>query len=227
MTTPAIEGVGQPLVAARHAMYRILGTLLLPPTEERLATIVTALPTLTNITQPLDGTAGHRAWTDLLRSLESLDDSDLEVMASEYTSLFLSGSRDLTVQPFESSHVEVSEYDIATVSAAVESSYRQANVALVSSGQLPDHLAVELEFCAYLCHCEGDAEDDVAAARWRDDRRTFLHAHLLRWLPAFIAELRRVMPESLYATVAETALSVAEDDRLLIEAIAQLARVEA
>jgi len=163
---------------------------------------------------------GHRAWTSLLRRLESLDDDDVERMGTEYTSLFLSGSRDLTVQPFESSHVPVSEYEVASVSAAVEARYRRTGLQLASKGELPDHLAVELEFCAYLCHQEGDATDDEEAARWRAERRAFLSDHLVRWLPSFAEKLARVMPQSAYLRAAEVARAVTADDLVVIDAFA-------
>lgn len=206
--------------AAQHAVYRVLGSFFLPPDPDRLATLVAAVPELERVTWPLVGMAGHRTWTGLLRLLESLDDDDVERMGTEYTSLFLSGSRDLTVQPFESSYVPVSEYEVASVSAAVEARYRRAGLQLTSKGELPDHLAVELEFCAYLCHREGDEIDDNDAGRWRAERRAFLSDHLVRWLPSFAEKLAHVMPDSPYLQAAEVARAVTADDLVVIEAFA-------
>jgi TorA maturation chaperone TorD len=163
---------------------------------------------------------GHRGWTALVRRLGSLDDDDVDRMRAQYTGLFLSGSRDLTVQPFESSYARVSEYDIATVSAAVGTRYRRAGIQLASKGELPDHLAVELEFCAYLCHQEGDAHTDADAAHWRAERRSFLLDHVVRWLPDFAGKLARVMPDSFYAEAAQVVRAVTADDLVIIDALA-------
>lgn len=206
--------------AAQHAVYRALGSFFLPPEPDRLATLVAAAPELERVALSLEGMTGHRAWTALVRRLASLDDDDVDRMRTQYTGLFLSGSRDLTVQPFESSYAKVSEYDIATVSAAVEARYRRAGIQLASKGELPDHLAVELEFCAYLCHQEGDAEADVDAAQWRAERQSFLVDHLVRWLPDFAGKLARVMPGSVYTEAAEVVRAVTADDLVIIEALA-------
>lgn len=206
--------------AAQHAVYRVLGSVFLPPEPDRLAMLVAAVPEIERVAQPLEGMAGHRAWTSLVHRLGSLDDDDVDRMRTQYTGLFLSGSRDLTVQPYESSYAPVSEYDIATVSAAVESRYRRAGIQLATTGELPDHVAVELEFCAYLCHQEGDAVSDVDAAHWRAERRSFLDDHLIRWLPDFAAKLARVMPDSLYTEASEVVRGVAADDLVIIDALA-------
>ncbi|MEX0985479.1 MAG: molecular chaperone TorD family protein [Actinomycetota bacterium] len=206
--------------AAQHAVYRVLGSLFLPPEPDRLARLVAAAPELERVALPLEGMTGHRAWTALVGRLGSLEDDDVDRMRTQYTGLFLSGSRDLTVQPFESSYAQVSEYDIATVSAAVETRYRRAGIQLASKGELPDHVAVELEFCAYLCHQEGDADTDVDAARWRAERQSFLIDHLVRWLPDFAGKLARVMPESVYTEAAAVVRAVTADDLVIIDALA-------
>ena len=216
--TPSEAGAGS-VAAAMNAMYRVLGSLFLPPTDERMATLVTAVPELRRLTAPLDGLPGARAWASVLDDLASVDDDELARMGSDFTSMFLSGSRELAVQPYESSHVQVSEYDVATVSAAVESCYRRAGVEPTSRGELPDHLAVELEFCAYLCHREGEADDGPSASRWRADRAAFLTEHLLRWVDVFATEISRAQPASRYAPWAAAARAVAEDDLIVMDAL--------
>lgn len=219
MTRASEDLAGGSPAVAQHAMYRVLGSLFLPPTDERMATVVVAVPELARVTETLEGMAGHRAWLRLLRRLEALDDDDVDRMATEHTNLFLSGSRELTVQPYESAHVPISGFDVATISASVESCYREAGVALTSTGELPDHIAVELEFCAYLCHREGEADGDDDAGSWRGTRASFVTGHLLRWAPSFVGSLNAVMPETIYLEAARTAVAVAQDDLVVIEAL--------
>jgi TorA maturation chaperone TorD len=220
MSVRAVDGHLSGVPSAQHAVYRVLGSFFLPPEPDRLATLIAAAAELERIAGPLEGMTGHRTWSALVRRLGSLEDDDVDRMRTQYTGLFLSGSRDLTVQPFESSYAQVSEYDIATVSAGVESRYRRAGIQLASKGELPDHVAVELEFCAYLCHQEGDADTDVEAAHWRAERQSFLVDHLVRWLPAFAGKLALVIPGSVYAEAAEVVRAVTADDLLIIDALA-------
>lgn len=204
--------------AAFHAAYRVLGSLFLPPEEERLATMVVAAPELRSITRPLSDLSCGASLFQLLSRLERLDDHDVERLGADHVGLFLSGSRDHVVQPYESWHVQAEDHNRPTVGAALSVRYREAGLMVGLPGELPDHVAVELEFCAYLCHREGDAEVE-AVHRWRRERRTFLVEHPLRWLATFERALAASMPETLYVGFARTARMVVADDRMLLDVL--------
>ena len=203
--------------AAFHAAYRVLSTLFLPPDEERLATVVTAIPELRSIAWPLSNLTCGALFDRVLKGLERLEDPDVERLGSDNAALFLSGSRDHAVQPYESWHVGVDGYEQPSVSAALSARYRAAGLAVGIPGELPDHVAVELEFCAYLCHQEGDAGTRAERRRWQRERRTFLAEHPLRWLTVFEGELAASMADSLYLGFARAARAVAVDDRMLLD----------
>jgi TorA maturation chaperone TorD len=211
-------GTSLPLATAFHAAYRTLGTLFLPPEEERVATLVEATPELVRLTDVLADLPSHPGWLRLLDRLGALDDAAFERLAADHTNLFLSGSIDLAVQPFESSHVPISVYDVGLIGAEVDARYRRAGLRTAGPGHLPDHVTVELEFCAALCHLEADAEDERVASRWRSERRGFLEGHLVRWLPAFVSALEAKRPQGLHAQAATVARGVAGDDLLVIAA---------
>jgi TorA maturation chaperone TorD len=204
--------------AAFHAAYRVVASLFLPPEDARLATVVMAIPELRSITWPLSNLACGASLDRLLTQLEGLDDADVERLGTDHAGLFLSGSRDRAVQPYESWHVEAGGYERPTVSAALSSRYREAGLVVGLPGELPDHVAVELEFCAYLCHQEGDAEE-AAVRRWREERRSFLVEHPLRWLDAFERALTASAPDTPYVGFARTARLVATDDRMLLDVL--------
>jgi TorA maturation chaperone TorD len=205
--------------AAFHAAYRVLASLFLPPDEDRLATLVLAAPELRSLLWPISNLTCGDHLDQVLTRLEALDDPGLERLRADHAALFLSGSRDHGVQPYESWHVGAGDYEHATVSATLSARYRKAGLAVGLRGELPDHVAVELEFCAYLCHEEGDAVDDAAARPWQRERRAFLVAHPLRWLAAFEEALAASMPDSPYVGLARTARVVAADDRMLLEVL--------
>ena len=205
--------------AAFNAAYRVLSTLFLPPDGERLATVVTAVPELRSIAWPLSNFACGDALDRILARLERFEDADVERLGADHTALFLSGSRDHAVQPYESWHVGAGGYEQPAVSAALGSLYREAGLAVGLRGELPDHVAVELEFCAYLCHQEGDAREEEARRRWQRERRVFIAEHPLRWLTAFGSALAASMADSLYVGFARTARVVAADDGMLLDIV--------
>ena len=115
-----VEELEAPTTAAAfHAAYRVLTTLFLPPEEERLATAVTAVPELRSIMWPLSNLACGSLLDRLLTRLERFEDADVERLGADHVALFLSGSRDHAVQPYESWHVGVGGYEQPTVSAAL------------------------------------------------------------------------------------------------------------
>lgn len=69
-----------------------------------------------------------------------------------------------------------------------------------------DHLAVELEFLAFLSLKEAHALEGQKAAQvdiCRDAQRKFLKDHLGRWLPAFGDCIKRKLPEGAYTKVTQ------------------------
>lgn len=205
--------------AAFHAAYRVLATLFLPPEDPGLATIVTAVPELRRILRPLRNLACGDPVDRLLTELEGLVDEDVERLVGDHTALFLSGSRDEAVQPYESWHVGVDGYRQPVVSAELSVCYREAGLTAGLAGEPPDHLAIELEFCAYLCHQEGDADDAGSRRRWQGMRRAFLREHTLRWIGSFERGLAAARPGSRYVAFARAARLVAEDDDMLLETL--------
>jgi TorA maturation chaperone TorD len=205
--------------AAFHAAYRVLSALFMPPADQRLATIVTAVPELRRILQPLRNLACGGPLDGLLTELEGFTDEDVERLVSDHTALFLSGSRDRAVQPYESWHVGVDAYRQPAESAELSACYREAGLAVGLAGEPPDHVAIELEFCAYLCHQEGDADDAGSRRRWQATRRGFLRDHPLRWIDSFERGLTASGPDSRYVGFARAARLVAGDDHMLVEAM--------
>lgn len=82
--------------------------------------------------------------------------------------------------------------------------YREAGLELVT-GQIPDHIGVELEFMQYLCAREAEAlkmGDEASAQQCRQWRATFLYNHLLQWVPAWGAEVEASASHVFYRSMA-------------------------
>jgi DMSO reductase family type II enzyme chaperone len=67
----------------------------------------------------------------------------------------------------------------------------------------PDHLALELEFMAFLLRKERLADTAEQASICANAQRGFLRDHLAWWVPSFAAGLRRKAQRGFYATVAQ------------------------
>lgn len=95
----------------------------------------------------------------------------------------------------ESAYLDPTGRRRGLITAAVERAYAEAGLALSpsASGELPDHVALELEFLSHLCAGEETAwrrrRADEAAA-FLDRERRFLDEHLLRFLPSLVRRVR-------------------------------------
>ncbi|GIV00076.1 MAG: hypothetical protein KatS3mg014_1691 [Actinomycetota bacterium] len=207
------------LAAPRAAVYRVLASALLPPTEERVATLVAAAPEIVARIRPLRPMAFYPQTEALLRRLASLSEDEIERLRETYATLFLSGARGAPA-PYGSAYL--SPQPAPMVAAAVDAAYRAAGFVVDADGEAPDHVAIELDFLAALCLREAEAEEagrEAEAAELRRREGAFLREHLLPWLPAFEAAIARAAPGSLLAETVAVARRFAEHDVALLEAL--------
>ena len=90
------------------------------------------------------------------------------------------------------------------VARALRQQYRQCGAAAAEPGS-EDHVAVELEFMAYLCVREAGAwgaEMPETARQLRRQQGNFLDDHLGRWLPDFCGQIEGRPGESFYICLA-------------------------
>lgn len=104
---------------------------------------------------------------------EKGDDSFYYALAVEYTRLFVNAVPRVPCPPYESVYRENTTMGESTL--AVLARYREAGLEVLGSFQdLPDHVAVELEFLHFLL-----AKGDIEA------HNAFLREHLSTWVSAF------------------------------------------
>ncbi|HKZ76040.1 MAG TPA: molecular chaperone TorD family protein, partial [Actinomycetota bacterium] len=204
----------------RRTVYRVLAGLFLFPDRERLATLATAAPEVRRRTEPLRDLAFFPSWDALVGKLEGLSDGDVERLQEEYTALFVSGAHGRSCPPYESAYAGGPGLESGLIGADIEAVYASVGMGVVATGELPDHLAVELEFLSFLCGEEAGSADPSDGDAWRARQHAFLSKHLLRWLPTFVSGLRAVDPGGFYRGAAEAALEFAGHDKVLVEALA-------
>jgi DMSO reductase family type II enzyme chaperone len=151
---------------------------------------------------------------------------ELEV---EYNRLFV-GPGAPRVYPYESLYRGSMSLVMGPSVGEVLQAYRRAGLTINAAlKDLPDHVAVELEFMARLCCEEARAESagraDLAL-RLKQEQRSFLDAHLATWLPAMCERVIRETTSTIYRGVAEIAATFVGWDRERLDA-EQLSGVEA
>lgn len=117
-----------------------------------------------------------------------------EDLRVEHARLFL-GPFEVAAPPYGSVYRDGPKVLMGPSTLAVQRAYRKAGLTLAPDfHEVPDHVAAELEFAAYLL--AGDGGDAAAAAA------VFLREHLLPWAPAFCDRVEAESRNGFYATLA-------------------------
>jgi putative dimethyl sulfoxide reductase chaperone len=183
------------IAQARGAIYRLLSRCFYEPTPQLLEDIARGpsasllqnllttfqVGTLEEMLAPA-GNGAARA--------SAGDGSLVESLKAEYDRLF-EGPGHVQVPPYESVHrTDVPEIErgllmgCATLDA--KRRYAEAGLAMAKGfTDLPDHIAVELEFMCYLCTKEAEAGGATRDGRFVKAQREFLREHFMKWLPDF------------------------------------------
>ena len=143
-----------------------------------------------------------RAWTKGHKGKEQQLLLDLQV---EHTYLFITARPHLPAPPYESAYNGRGYLMGEPVSQVLEA-YREAGLAIHREyDALPDHVAAELEFVAYLIQREAEADqagDVVAVGEWRQRQHRFLEKHLLNCGPQFLEKVRAGARQPFYRLLA-------------------------
>lgn len=210
------------LASWRAAAYRLLAVLLLPPSAQRWQRAGALARDLGDAGDALAAFAFYQPWQQLLQAIEETGAADLAALSEEYVRLFQISQDGLSL-PYESCYVAPGGQGTGWVTAVLGRTYARAGLNVApSAGESPDHVAVELEFMAYLCAREAAAWAEPApreAARLLAQERSFLRLHLGRWLGDFAAEVRARAGVPLYVATATAAEALIQHDGDLVEAL--------
>ncbi len=187
----------------RQIAYRLFASLFLYPEVERLTELRAAAQELLT-----DGLLSGHPYSPqmqaLLESLAALDPvGDERPLVNEYNRLFMVRPQ---APPHETVYMDSEGQFRGMLTAELETTYRQVGLTVSPTlNELPDHIAVELEFMAYLCLKESEAQQDGSsttdALRWRGLQAAFVKGHLARWFPLFARRLKEAQPVGLYAAL--------------------------
>jgi TorA maturation chaperone TorD len=195
-----IELLDSPALTARAEFFLCLSRALLTPTgDEALAAMRDALPV---DLEELVPATGYSLGTPLAayRGAIAAIESPVELL-QQYSSLFLVAPRH--------AHINTATYLDGSINGGsvteIEIEYRRHGVERSDElKDLSDHVAVQLEFLAYLFAKAAEereaagnaATGDAPAVSCEDDARIFLHQYVARWLGPWMADIDKVGREA-------------------------------
>jgi TorA maturation chaperone TorD len=142
-----------------------------------------------------------------------LQERDLERLRVDHSRLFVGPFR-LLAPPYGSVYLEPFGRLMGDSTVDVRRRYEEEGLT-VELSEVPDHVAIELEFAHFLCvraaKAIGDSDQGLARAYlWK--RRAFLSVHLGAWIDEFTAGVRRHAQTAFYRDLAEATEAFVLDD---------------
>ena len=201
----------------RGEVFKLLALCFYRPTQELANDIAqgSLAAVLRNLLESLEA----EGWEESIAAIEGYGDQpeglDAEGLYSalkeEYTRLFIGGSHHLPVPPYESVYrqdVPELERGLVMGRSTVDARRQYAEAGLELSPDftdLPDHIAVELEFMYFLCNKEAEEwkqGNSEAALQRLQNQKEFLAEHLLKWIPGFRESLNKAASLDFYRVMA-------------------------
>lgn len=209
------------MAEARSQIYQFLSQAYRSPPTRELIEKMTQQP---EFIDSFISFLGHSTYIseDLQKYLTSnTPDVLLEDLTQEYNSLFVIPAKGY-VRPYESVYVDTWDIDGAECSGLVmgrstvhvKDIYETAGVELSDTFKdLPDHLAVELEFMSYLAEKEANLSDSaIEADKFLEFQYNFLNNHLSKWVGTVCNTILNSTTNPFYAAVATLTVKFINDE---------------
>ncbi len=207
------------LARLRQGLYRFIAAGLLPPDQERIAALASAIAVIE--TSVIDGFAFATWWRPLGAVLDGPPSvGDLE---ADYVRLFEAGVSEPPCPLVESAYLPLPRGPGAFL-VDLDREYRRFGLAANPLVSLPvDHAVLQLEAMAALCAREDEATDrgeDAEARRVLGEEERFLERHLARWFPVMARRGAMVAGGGFYGTLLTAARAFVHHDRHLVATLA-------
>ena len=182
------------MTSRRVAVYRMLSLAFYHPTSEAQ-----------NLWSSLSRLAGEYGFPLVCEESTKQDARELEY---EYNKLFV-GPEHVLCPPYESVYrSDRSEIELGLVMGPstndTKKRYKEAGLEIAKDfKELPDHIAIELEFMYFLCANEAKSKDFEEASLWRERQREFIASHIKTWFSNFSEMLELNAISCFYKTAAK------------------------
>lgn len=190
----------------RQALYRLFCSVFLYPDEEMLIDLQIGVGELLNSSDYWNEYTFAENLQQLISNIIDLDLNERKQLVNEYNRLFLIKPK---VPPYETTYLKHLGKSEGMIGAELSGIYGSAGLVVSPEfNELPDHIAVQLEFMSFLCEKEStalqeDNQQNLITAQ--QEQRSFLNNHLARWFPKFAKKvLEEANSELLYRQVVET-----------------------
>lgn len=202
----------------RQALYRLFCSVFLYPDEEMLVDLQIGVKELLNSSDYWNEYAFAENLRQLISNIINLDLNDRKPLVNEYNRLFLIKPK---APPYETTYLKYPGKSDGMIGADLSGIYGSAGLVVSPElNELPDHIAVQLEFMSFLCEKEStalqeDNQPDLIAAQ--QEQRSFLKNHLARWFPKFAKKvLEEANSELLYRQVVETTFGFLRNELVIL-----------
>jgi putative dimethyl sulfoxide reductase chaperone len=211
------------LAQSREETYRLLSQSLLYPEEGRIGDVIQAAGDLWKERRELSRFTYFSQLVAVLGAFRDIERPAISELQASYVSMFATNTAGIPCPPYESAYLTPPGKASGWMLAQIERDYAALGFRFPSgAAELPDHIAIELEFMALLCGQEADAWEAQALSRARralEEQRTFLDKHPRRWLPEFARQVKAFGRSELYARVTATAEAITCHDVRFVSAL--------
>lgn len=214
------------LISNRENLYRLLGRIYKVEAEQELLEQMQGMRFPAECGDDELG-EGYRLLEAYLRSPGS---DPLTALAIDYARVFLGAgiAKDAAAYPYESVYTSPKRLVMQAARDQVMAVYSAKGLYKAEELAFPeDHLALELDFMAYLCHETQAAlaqQDWPAVSASLKEQLDFLTQHLLNWVPAFCADIEKFAETGFYKAIAKVTNSYLRLERIILkELIAEIA----
>jgi TorA maturation chaperone TorD len=206
------------LLSNRCSMYGFLARVYRVEVDQDLLDRMTDM----NLSVEVDAPEISQGYAILRRFLQNQRESALTDLAVDYARTFLGAGLvgGDGAYPYESVYTNADRLVMQDARDEVLKLYREEGLDRAREFNEPeDHLALELEFMAYLCQRSAaalKAGDNGGALGYLQKQHEFLAKHLLAWVPAFSQDVQRLAREEFYRAVAKITVGYLNMERELI-----------
>jgi TorA maturation chaperone TorD len=173
----------------RRDLYKILSACYYLPDAELL-----------NKLNNLDASRGG-LYADIAKCCPKI--SDIDSLIIDYTKLFV-GPYGLLAPPYGSMYLDDKDRVMGNSTMEVKNRYAEEGLD-VCLKEVPDHIAIELEFMYFLIFKELEAtkiNDLDNISRYQEKQRAFLENHLGAWVPDFTDKIEANSQTGFYKNIA-------------------------
>jgi len=198
---------------ARAEVYQFLGTLLTESLSIKSLNRILNGETISHLKALFPDQETHQVLEELVDDFSQGSLSTEDIMLDFEALLRVPGFA--YIYPYESSYINRKKRGDrmqwgslnGPPARAVQGLYQNEKLAVRSElADFPDHIGVELEFMAHLCHKVADAMqigDQKTATEKREKQKHFFREHLLTWPKALAKEMRTNAETIFYRCLAD------------------------